>query len=115
MRSLVGWLNILGGLCLVIAIVETVGKLIFGFPQIPYLTANIAGPFDYALAYTEWSGLVAEGGHEDEDENRPAPAPPGFAPKPAPESKGGAESKVLWYRGGRADVRRGRVGNGGPF
>ena len=26
---------------------------------------------------------------EDEDENRPAPAPPGFAPKPAPESKGG--------------------------
>ena len=63
MRSLVGWLNILGGLCLVIAIVETVGKLIFGFPQIPYLTANIAGPFDYALAYTEWSGLVAEGGH----------------------------------------------------
>ena len=45
-------LLVLGWIFLGIAILETVGKIIFGgFPQIPYLTANVVGPFDYALLY----------------------------------------------------------------
>ena len=79
-QILVGSMNILGGLCFLTAIIETLGKLVFDFPQIPYLTANIVGPFDYALAYaiallaTSWV-LKKVWGIEDEDD-RPAPAAP---------------------------------------
>ena len=75
-RSFCNWLSILGTACLLIAITETVGKIIFGFPQIPYLTANIVGPFDYALAYAiglsavGW-GLKAVLGIEDPEEATP--------------------------------------------
>ena len=73
MRTFCNWLSIIGTACLLIAIAETVGKIIFGFPQIPYLTANIAGPFDYALAYAiglsgvGW-GLKAIFGIEDTEQ-----------------------------------------------
>ena len=51
MRQLCTWMAILGSIFLGIAIIETIGKIIFDFPQVPYLTKNIVGPFDYALAY----------------------------------------------------------------
>ncbi len=51
MRQLCTWMTILGSIFLGIAIIETIGKIILDFPQVPYLTKNIVGPFDYALAY----------------------------------------------------------------
>ncbi len=67
---------ILASIFLGIAIIETFGKLLFDFPQVPYLTANIAGPFDYAWAYAialygvRW-GLQKMVGIEDDEQTEP--------------------------------------------
>ena len=62
MTALVYLLGGLGGVFLIIAIIETVGKFIFDFPQIPYLTANIPGlPFDYAWGYAVVLGAASWG------------------------------------------------------
>ena len=91
MKTFCNWLSILGTISLVIAIGETVGKLIFEFPQIPYLTANIAGPFDYALAYAialaavSW-GLKAAWRIEDAEEAK-QPLETGLEESPPPSAR----------------------------
>ncbi len=75
MKQLCDLMAVLASIFLGIAIIETVGKLFLGgFPQVPYLTANIASSIDYAWAYAvvlygvRW-GLQKMAGIEDDEQN----------------------------------------------
>ena len=77
-KQLCDLMAVLASIFLGIAIIETVGKLFLGgFPQVPYLTANIASSIDYAWAYAvvlygvRW-GLQKMAGIEDDEQTEPS-------------------------------------------